>query len=792
MTPKTRERIIEAVLVATPLVLVLVFGEFGVDAAKAGAPSIRQAVADEVLFTAPADPERRATRAREAELKKRPNDPRLAADIARRHIEDARRNNDPRALGWAEAALAPWAADAQAPSEILILRATIRQSRHDFAAALVDLDTVLARDPNAAQAALTRATVLAVIGRPGDARRDCEAVRRSSAHPIVAATCNATLDGLTGKADAGRRRLDAILAYQDTHPIPPGLLAWALGTRGELGLRLGDTAAAEADLRRALELDASDAWTIATLVDLLLDVGRPAEAVPLVAQSDTDNLVLRRALAKKAAGQDADPAATTLRALRRLARARRRAAPARGGPLRARLRVRPEARPRPRRRELGPPARAGRRARVHRGGPGRARPGARATGPRLHRRHRPGRRRHRSPARRADRGPGEPAMTRVRALVLVALGPLLALGLTSAAHAHQPSQGFVIVSPLDPTANGLSLRARWDLALRDVDRAVGLDADEDGKISGAELAAGRERILAWAKDGQAFATSGACLLGLDLAGVTTRLDGPYVSLAWVGTCPPSADDHLEIRQSALFPDDPGHRVMLRLGDGSAVLRADAPSARLAIIAEPDAVATFGNYIGEGVLHIWGGIDHIFFLVALLLPAVLRWRRDLQPPSWQVTERLKPALLEVLKVVTAFTLAHSITLVLSTLGVVRMPSVVTETAIALSVALAALNNLRPVIDARWTVAFGLGLLHGFGFSSVLLELGLPDGARALALAGFNVGVELGQMTIVLAIVPLAFAFRHTRFYRLAILTAGSIVIAAIALYWSAARSGLVAG
>lgn len=377
----------------------------------------------------------------------------------------------------------------------------------------------------------------------------------------------------------------------------------------------------------------------------------------------------------------------------------------------------------------------------------------------------------------------------MKALALIMTTTLsISLALTTTARAHQPSQGFVLITT-SPDDTGLELDARWDIALRDLERVIGLDADEDGHIRGDELASATARILQWAEHGMTFATSGACSTHVELAGVTTRLDGPYASFHWRGLCPRSSDT-LEVRQSALFADDPSHRVLVRLGDGSTVLRADAPAARLPIVAEPDALATFGGYVGEGVLHIWEGIDHIFFLLALLLPSVLRWRRDLTPPAWQAAERLKPALVEVLKVVTAFTLAHSITLVLSTLGVVRMPSTVTETAIAVSVALAALNNLRPIIDARWTVAFGLGLLHGFGFSSVLLELGLPDGARALALAGFNVGVELGQMAIVLAVVPLAFLARRSPVYRVAVLTAGSVVIALIALYWSAQRSGLV--
>jgi hypothetical protein len=106
--------------------------------------------------------------------------------------------------------------------------------------------------------------------------------------------------------------------------------------------------------------------------------------------------------------------------------------------------------------------------------------------------------------------------------------------------------------------------------------------------------------------------------------------------------------------------------------------------------------------------------------------------------------LKAALVDVLKIVTAFTLAHSLTLTLAALGALSLPSRLVESAIAASVILAALNNLWPLVH-RWRalVAFTFGLIHGFGFASVLADLGLPRGALVLSLVGFNVGVELGS-------------------------------------------------
>jgi HupE / UreJ protein len=147
-----------------------------------------------------------------------------------------------------------------------------------------------------------------------------------------------------------------------------------------------------------------------------------------------------------------------------------------------------------------------------------------------------------------------------------------------------------------------------------------------------------------------------------------------------------------------------------------------------------------------------------------------------------------AAVDVLKVVTAFTLAHSITLSLAVLGAVELPSRLVESVIAASVVAAALNNVRPLVTRRlWLVAFGFGLVHGFGFASVLADLGLPSDALALALVGFNVGVELGQLAIVLLFLPLAFALRRTSFYRRWVMHGGSLAIALLAAVWFAERA-----
>jgi len=151
------------------------------------------------------------------------------------------------------------------------------------------------------------------------------------------------------------------------------------------------------------------------------------------------------------------------------------------------------------------------------------------------------------------------------------------------------------------------------------------------------------------------------------------------------------------------------------------------------------------------------------------------------------ERFRPALINVLKIVTAFTLAHSLTLSLATLGIVRLPPRLVESTIAASVILAALNNIRPVLGERgWIVAFCFGLVHGFGFANVLVDLGLARPTLALALIGFNLGVEIGQLAIVAAFLPLAFGLRGSWVYQRLTFRFGSAVIALLAATWMMER------
>ena len=304
-----------------------------------------------------------------------------------------------------------------------------------------------------------------------------------------------------------------------------------------------------------------------------------------------------------------------------------------------------------------------------------------------------------------------------------------------------------------------------------------------------EVKAGQRAIAAYALARLTLSTDrGSCALAPGAQLIEDHSDGAYSVLRFSADCP-GALTALDLDYRLLFDLDPSHRGLVQLErDGavtSAILSPDSPSTRWVAGATND-LATLAQFATEGVWHIWIGFDHVMFLITLLLPAVL-WRSQ---RGWRAVGSLKDALLPVVKVVTAFTVAHSITLSLASLGVVELPTRLVESAIAGSVALAAVNNVWPIVTRRlWLVAFCFGLIHGFGFASVLADLGLPAGALLWALAGFNIGVEFGQLAIVMLIVPLLFVIRDSAFYSRVALPAGSLAIAALAVVWLAERSGL---
>ena len=363
---------------------------------------------------------------------------------------------------------------------------------------------------------------------------------------------------------------------------------------------------------------------------------------------------------------------------------------------------------------------------------------------------------------------------RIAAVLLLSLFSLVA-------HAHKPSDSYLTIHGDTP-----QLQGQWDIALRDLDYALGLDGNLDGNVEWGEVKAKHAEIVAYAFSHLKLAADGsACPTKVTDHKIDNHSDGSYAVIFFTAECA-KLPEILEIDYTLFFDLDKEHKGLLNLqSDGKArsAIFSDSERKQQFQLSKPSKWKQFVDYLIEGIWHIWIGLDHILFLLSLLLPAVLVWASD----KWQAADSFKAAFIEVLKVVTAFTLAHSITLSLAALQIVNIPSWIAESAIAASVIVAALNNVFPIfLRRRWVVAFLFGLVHGFGFANVLTELGLPQSTLLIALVGFNLGVEAGQVAIVAVFLPIAYALRDSFFYKKIVLVAGSLLIAVIAAAWLVER------
>ncbi len=364
-------------------------------------------------------------------------------------------------------------------------------------------------------------------------------------------------------------------------------------------------------------------------------------------------------------------------------------------------------------------------------------------------------------------------MTRGKLFAATALSATL--GLPSVAAAHMGSTKALHVTP---TASGARVEARIEAT--DAALALGLGRSLDA----AEVTQHAALLEGWLTRGITMHSDGGrCDAQADGVALESGDKDRLVATLDVH-CPSNMS--LSLRDDTLFDDDPDHEVFVTVhadrGVSSHVLRAEQRS--LVIDRVPGAATTAQSFLREGVVHLLTGYDHLLFLLSLILIAGLTAKRD----------GMRCALKDIGWLVTAFTLGHSISLCAAALGWVSLPIGWVEAAIAASIVLVAgLNLVRPeapsekTLRGRNVLAASFGLIHGFGFSSVLADVGLPQTHRVLALLSFNLGIELGQMACVLALlVPLAVWARRPSYTRYGV-QAGSLAIAVCGCSWLVERT-----
>lgn len=375
----------------------------------------------------------------------------------------------------------------------------------------------------------------------------------------------------------------------------------------------------------------------------------------------------------------------------------------------------------------------------------------------------------------------------MKAFLAVLLASFVALVAPERAEAHATSTSYLVAQTRSAsTAGNSDLDVFWGISVAQTHWALGLDQGGDGLISWGEIDSRRDDIAAFAARHLSVARGGSpCTVTFENLMLATYADEPHLSLAFLAKCPSAGA--LSLEASVFFEDDATQRTLVDVstpaGQFTSVLSADSP--RWVQPPSPSALSTFMTFVGQGTWHVWIGYDHLVFLLLLLLPGVLRSTGD----RWQGTQTFRDTAWDLLRIVTAFTVAHSITLALAATRTVHVPVRPIEIAIAASIVITGILNLFPRASrARIAVAFGFGLVHGFGFANALAELGTGGARLVPTLAGFNVGVELAQISLVGLLLPLLFRARNSSFYAGRFMPLTSIVAALAGAAWLVARTG----
>jgi len=383
----------------------------------------------------------------------------------------------------------------------------------------------------------------------------------------------------------------------------------------------------------------------------------------------------------------------------------------------------------------------------------------------------------------------------------------------SQASAHLSSDSYLRID-----AGDRAITAQWDIALRDLDVAIGIDTDGNGDITWGEVKAKRREIEAYALSHLTISANGSgggggdCVLNPTEQLVDQHADGGYAVLRFDINCParPTA---LTLRYRLLFDLDPTHRGLVTVNDHgvahTAILGPERPAYSVAFGGS--STNGFFSFLRLGIEHIVSGRDHLLFLAVLLMPALGAVRR----------RGIWASLLEAGALLSLFTAAHAVTVTLAALRVIEVPARISEAAIAFSIAITAADNLRPFLGGRrGVIAFGFGLIHGLGFASALGPLALRGWSLVAALAGFNLGIELVQLTLALIAFAVMFAVsslkkpviasaakqsravrtdsgllrrfapRNDGFWRVEVLPLASLVIFGFSAYWFVDRSFLL--
>ena len=348
---------------------------------------------------------------------------------------------------------------------------------------------------------------------------------------------------------------------------------------------------------------------------------------------------------------------------------------------------------------------------------------------------------------------------------------------TGQAHAHQTSLSYISVTEQDG-----AVTADMKMSFLDLEVATGIDQDFDGTITWGEARKSLDRVSAYAQSKTSLAAGGYCSLSRKAAAPETLNGEGYLALRFDVVCPDRAAP-VRVASSMFLEVDPTSRVLVssRTGGFSETYVIGIKDQNAATTPSPASPTDARDgllllLLQEGVSHIFGGPDHLLFLLVLIIPTVYAGRS------------LKTVAIAALLPITGFTLGHALTLAAGASGLIRPPAQIVEILIAVTILLTAIDNVKRFIPGpRSVIAFAFGLIHGFGFASALGALSVTGWQMATALLGFNLGIEAGQAVLALAVAPPLLLVRdpakHFRIMPLGV----SMLAGAMAIFWVVERT-----
>lgn len=374
---------------------------------------------------------------------------------------------------------------------------------------------------------------------------------------------------------------------------------------------------------------------------------------------------------------------------------------------------------------------------------------------------------------------------------IITVFPLIPGLFTTSTGAHQPGESYIFLQTSET-----SLTGRIEITLNDLGLVLPLDSNNDGTVSEEEFNAQEKKIYDFLQPHLIFwIDEGAHSIQITDHDFRKVSFGTYALIRFSVSIAPLVPDKLDIEHHGFMEAiRPSHTVYviieenartgLKGNEGGISLFFENAEGRETISFQGEsALSAFWRFIKLGVYHILVGFDHLAFLFALLLPAVLVVRED----KWEPAKEFKDVFLKVLGIVTTFTVAHSITLSLAAFGWVDLPAKYVEALIALSIAVVATGNVvGPTRSWIWPAIFCLGLLHGLGFAYVLAPYGVAENSIVFSLLGFNVGVEIGQIALIVICLPFLYFLRKWHHFVFIVVRCGSVALIGIATFWFAER------